>query len=232
MSFKKHIKGLDALEKKIGYSFRDKSILTKSLTHPSFDNNKFSNMERLEFLGDRVLGLVISEAIFLKLNSFNEGSLSRYHNYFVQRSTCVLVAKKINLNDFKDFILKDFLKKMPTKNFSFFYDTEISSQAINQDFFEDLKKLEPFGTGNPNPIFLIKHLRVIRSKILKNNHLSVILKSKSGRTINSILFNSTNTNLVKHLQNYKKTFNVMAKINENIWNNKKALQLYIQDLII
>ena len=52
MSFKKHIKGLDALEKKIGYSFRDKSILTKSLTHPSFDNNKFSNMERLEFLGD------------------------------------------------------------------------------------------------------------------------------------------------------------------------------------
>ena len=139
---------------------------------------------------------------------------------------------KINLNDFKDFILKDFLKKMPTKNFSFFYDTEISSQAINQDFFEDLKKLEPFGTGNPNPIFLIKHLRVIRSKILKNNHLSVILKSKSGRTINSILFNSTNTNLVKHLQNYKKTFNVMAKINENIWNNKKALQLYIQDLII
>ena len=77
MSFKKHIKGLDALEKKIGYSFRDKSILTKSLTHPSFDNNKFSNMERLEFLGDRVLGLVISEAIFWKFNSFNEGRNNR-----------------------------------------------------------------------------------------------------------------------------------------------------------
>ena len=139
---------------------------------------------------------------------------------------------KINLNDFKDFILKDFLKKMPTKNFSFFYDTEISSQAINQDFFEDLKKLEPFGTGNPNPTFLIKNLRVTRTKILKDKHLSVILKSKSGRTINSILFNSTNTNLGKYLQNYKKTFNVMAKINENIWNNKKVLQLTIQDLII
>ena len=110
MSFKKHIKGLDALEKKIGYSFRDKSILTKSLTHPSFDNNKFSNMERLEFLGDRVLGLVISEAIFLKFNSFNEGSLSRYHNYFVQRSTCVLVAKKINLNDFIIFGKSEFSK--------------------------------------------------------------------------------------------------------------------------
>ena len=139
---------------------------------------------------------------------------------------------KINLKDFKEFIQKDFKKKMITKNFSFFYDTEISSQAINRDFFEDLQRLEPFGTGNPNPTFLIKHLRVIRTKILKNNHLSVILKSKSGRTINSILFNSTNTNLGKHLQNYKKTFNVMAKINENIWNNKRALQLYIQDLII
>ena len=100
-------------------------------------------------------------------------------------------------------------------------DNSTSGSAIN-----------PFGTGNPNPTFLIKHLRVIKTKILKNNHLSVILKSKSGHTINSILFNSTNTNLGKHLQNYKKTFNVMAKINENIWNNKKALQLYIQDLII
>ncbi len=139
---------------------------------------------------------------------------------------------KVNLKDFKEFIIKDFLKKMTTKNFSFFYDSEISSQAINWNFFEDLKRLGPFGTGNPNPTFLIKDLRVIRAKILKNKHLSVILKSKSGRTINSILFNSTNTNLGKHLLNYKKSFNVMAQINENIWYNKKALQLYIQDLII
>ena len=83
MNFKKQIQDIDALEKKIDYSFNDKSILIQSLTHTSFDSNKFSNMERLEFLGDRVLGLVISEAIFSKFNSFNEGELSRYHNYLV-----------------------------------------------------------------------------------------------------------------------------------------------------
>ena len=77
MNFKKQIQDIDALEKKIDYSFNDKSILIQSLTHASFDNNKFSNMERLEFLGDRVLGLVISEAIFSKFNSFNEGDLTK-----------------------------------------------------------------------------------------------------------------------------------------------------------
>jgi ribonuclease-3 len=110
MNSKKQIQGIDNLEKKIGYSFNDKSILIQSLTHTSFDNNKFSSMERLEFLGDRVLGLVISEAIFSKFDLFNEGDLSKYHNYLVQRSTCVIIAKKINLNNFIIFGKSEFSK--------------------------------------------------------------------------------------------------------------------------
>ena len=110
MNSKKQIQGIDNLEKKIGYSFNDKSILIQSLTHTSFDNNKFSSMERLEFLGDRVLGLVISEAIFSKFDLFNEGDLSKYHNYLVQRSTCVIIAKKINLNNFIIFGKSQFSK--------------------------------------------------------------------------------------------------------------------------
>ena len=108
MKFKKQIPDLIKLENLIGYSFNDKDILTQSLTHPSSENSKFSNMERLEFLGDRVLGLIIAEKIFIKFNSRKEGELSSYFNYLVQRSTCVIIAKKINLDNFIIFGKSEF----------------------------------------------------------------------------------------------------------------------------
>ena len=108
MKFKKQIPDLIKLENLIGYSFNDKDILTQSLTHPSSENSKFSNMERLEFLGDRVLGLIIAEKIFIKFNSRKEGELSSYFNYLVQRSTCVIIARKINLDNFIIFGKSEF----------------------------------------------------------------------------------------------------------------------------
>ena len=110
MKFKKQIPNLENLEDIINYNFKDKSILIQSLTHPSSENSKFSNMERLEFLGDRVLGLVISEAIFLKFSLLREGELSNYYNYLVQRSTCAQIAKKINLENFIIFGKSEFSK--------------------------------------------------------------------------------------------------------------------------
>jgi ribonuclease-3 len=108
MKFKKQIPDLIKLENLIGYSFNDKDILIQSLTHPSSENSKFSNMERLEFLGDRVLGLIIAEKIFIKFNSRKEGELSSYFNYLVQRSTCVIIARKINLDNFIIFGKSEF----------------------------------------------------------------------------------------------------------------------------
>jgi ribonuclease-3 len=108
MKFKKQIPDLIKLENLIGYSFNDKDILTQSLTHPSSENSKFSNMERLEFLGDRVLGLIIAEKIFIKFNSRKEGELSSYFNYLVQRSTCVIIAREINLDNFIIFGKSEF----------------------------------------------------------------------------------------------------------------------------
>ena len=143
-----------------------------------------------------------------------------------------LTLKKDNLNDFENFILEDFSKNKISKSNVFLYDAEISSQALNQNFYTDIKKLEPFGTGNPNPTFLFNDLKIIKINILKNNHLSLILKSKVGFSIKSIFFNSTNSKVGEYLLNYKRTFSVLGQINENIWNNKKALQLTIQDIII
>ena len=117
-------------------------------------------------------------------------------------------------------------------NQGFFFDAEISPFAFNKDFYADIKKLEPFGTGNPNPTFLFRDLKVIKTTIINKKHLSIILKSKVGSSIKSIAFNSVNNKVGEYLLNYKKAFNVLGQINENIWNNKKTLQLTIRDLII
>ena len=140
--------------------------------------------------------------------------------------------KKNNLKNFEDFILKDFIKVGFSSNYIFNYDAEISSLAFNKDFFDNLKKLEPFGNGNPIPTFLFKDLKIIKTSVSNNKHISSIFKSKIGFSINSICFNSINNKIGEHLLNYKKNLNVLGQINENFWNNKKILQLVVRDLII
>jgi single-stranded-DNA-specific exonuclease len=139
---------------------------------------------------------------------------------------------KINLKSFEDFILKDFSNSGSKVDNNFSYDAEVSSLAFNEDFFNDIKKLEPFGTGNPLPTFLLKDLKVFKSSVLNNNHISLILKSRIGFSIKSICFNSVNNKIGEYLLNYKGNLNVLGQINENIWNNKKTLQLTIRDVIL
>ena len=140
--------------------------------------------------------------------------------------------KKNNLKNFNEFILKDFLDTGTSKNNIFLYDAEVSTLAFNENFYEEIKKLEPFGTGNPVPTFLFKDLKIIKSKILNNKHISLIFKSRTGFSIKSISFNSVNNKVGEYLMNYKNTLNVLGQINENIWNNKKTLQLTIRDVIL
>ncbi|MDA7479126.1 single-stranded-DNA-specific exonuclease RecJ [Candidatus Pelagibacter ubique] len=142
------------------------------------------------------------------------------------------ILNKVNLKDFENYILEDFLKSNISHDNIFSYESEVSSLALNQDFYEDLKKLEPFGTGNPVPTFMLRDLRIIKPIVLKNKHISVILKSKTGFLIKSISFNSINTKIGEYLINYKDTLNIIGQINENLWNNKKTLQLTIRDLIL
>jgi single-stranded-DNA-specific exonuclease len=139
---------------------------------------------------------------------------------------------KENLKDFENFILEDFVKSNTLNSNIFLYESEISSLAFNQNFYDDIKKLEPFGTGNPVPTFLLRDLRIIKPMVLNNKHVSLILKSKTGFSIKSISFNSINTKIGEHLMSYINNIDVIGQINENIWNNKKTLQLTIRDLIL
>ena len=140
--------------------------------------------------------------------------------------------EKNKLKIFEDFMLNNFLKVCSSPGYTFNYDAEISSLAFNKTFFDDIKKIHPFGTGNPVPIFFFKDLKIIKTTIFNHKHISSIFKSKIGFSINSISFNSVNTKIGEYLLNYKKDLNIMGQINENFWNKKNTLQLTVRDLIL
>ena len=140
--------------------------------------------------------------------------------------------KKENINTFDNFIQKDFLKRNNNSDFSNQYDLQVSSSAINYEFINEIDKLRPFGNGNAFPIFFLKDLKIINTTILDNKHVSAILKSKMGSSIKSICFNCMNSEISKHLLSYKKNINVIGEIHQNIWNNKKSIQINIKDIFI
>jgi len=86
------------LEKLIDYHFKKKNLLEKALTHKSYNNKE--NNEKLEFLGDRVLGLVISEKLLEKYPEEKEGIIDKKFANLVNKKTCILISKKINLKKF------------------------------------------------------------------------------------------------------------------------------------
>ena len=89
----------DEFEKKINYKFKNKELINLALTHSSFSNKKNLNYERLEFLGDRVLSLVISEHLFIKYPNENEGALSKRLSNLVSKQTLLEVANEINIRE-------------------------------------------------------------------------------------------------------------------------------------
>lgn len=90
-----------AFEEKIGYEFKDKTYIQTALTHSSFANEhkEFNYNERLEFLGDSILGLVVSDYLFRARNDLPEGKLTRLRANVVCEESLSVVARKINLGD-------------------------------------------------------------------------------------------------------------------------------------
>jgi len=86
------------LQKKINIKFKNLDLLVQSLTHKSFDTKK--NNEKMEFLGDRVLGLVIAKKLLEIYPDEKEGILDKKFAALVNKKTCLEVAKKINLEKF------------------------------------------------------------------------------------------------------------------------------------
>lgn len=91
-----------SLYEQLGYSFKNSELLLRALTHSSAispSRRTQQSYQRLEFLGDRVLGLIVADMLLEQLPSANEGELSRALNSLVRKETCAQVARNLNLGN-------------------------------------------------------------------------------------------------------------------------------------
>ena len=89
---------LNKLEQKINIKFKDQKLLAKSLIHKSYNNTE--NNEKLEFLGDRVLGLVFAKILLKIYPNEKEGIIDKKFANLVNKKTCLLIAKKLELRKY------------------------------------------------------------------------------------------------------------------------------------
>ena len=87
------------ISKLLDYQFKNNRLLEEALTHASARKSSKVNNERLEFLGDRVLGLVIAEELLRKNPNSTEGEIATYYNSLVKKETCSFIAKEIGLEN-------------------------------------------------------------------------------------------------------------------------------------
>ena len=171
------MESLTILMNQLGYEFKDKSLLKTSLTHPSF--SKKNNYERLEFLGDRVLGLIISNEIFNIYSDDSEGNLAKKISFLVCKNTLIKIADKLMLENY--FIISKNIKKTSFDSIkanslealiaAIYLDSNFSNtyiivkklwnnyiEKINLDYHDPKSKLQEWSlkTNNILPVYEVK----------------------------------------------------------------------------
>jgi ribonuclease-3 len=91
---------LQQIEQILGYKFSNCKLLTRALTHSSAADNRLLSNERLEFLGDSILGMAICQILFERFPGYLEGDLTKMKSMLVSRSTCAQVARELGLQNF------------------------------------------------------------------------------------------------------------------------------------
>jgi len=87
-------------EERIGYTFTDKRLLQAALTHASGAEHRLASNERLEFLGDAILGAVVCELLYRQYPQYLEGDLTRIKSIVVSRQTCTKISESLGMQEF------------------------------------------------------------------------------------------------------------------------------------
>ena len=140
-----------------------------------------------------------------------------------------------NIKKFKDFIFRKFrsINEDLSTDKPLFFDSIISPTAMNLEFYNQVNSLSPFGSGNPEPKFIIEDLKTLNSKIVGENHIKSILIGRNGTSIKTIAFNATETNLGAYLlSKNKKLFNIAGKLSLNEWKGQSNVEFIIDDISV
>ena len=109
----------------------------------------------------------------------------------------------------------------------------VAPSALNEDFYNNINMLSPFGPGNSEPKFIIEEVKVVNSTLIGSKHIKVVLYGKDGKTFKAIAFNSQKTVYEKYLSKfYKKPLNIAGKMSMNDWKGNKNIEFIIEDVSI
>jgi len=143
--------------------------------------------------------------------------------------------KKEKISIFRDLLIKNFektFKSTPSES-NLYLDSIIAPSALNEDFFNQVNLLAPFGSGNREPRFVIENLKVLSSDIISNNHIKTLLLGMDGSSFKAFAWNAINTSLESYLQKRKnKKINIAGNIRLNEWRGKKEIQFNIEDISV
>ena len=140
-----------------------------------------------------------------------------------------------NIEKFKEFIFRKFknINEDLTQQQPLLLDSIIAPSAINLDFYDKINVLSPFGSGNPEPKFIVENLKSVNSKIVGDKHIKSILIGPEGTNVKTIAFNATDSELGAYLlKKNNKTFNIAGKLSLNEWRGQKNVEFIIDDISV
>ena len=139
------------------------------------------------------------------------------------------------IEKFKDFVFKKFTKLnlSVTKQKLLYLDSIIAPTAINHEFYNKVNVLAPFGSGNPEPKFIIENVKTVNHKIIKEKHIKSILIGAEGSTVKTIAFNSVDNEIGAYLlKKDNKPFNIAGKLSLNEWRGQSNVEFIIDDISV
>ena len=140
-----------------------------------------------------------------------------------------------NIEKFKNFVFRKFknINEDLTSVKPLFLDSVISPSALNLEFYNKVNLLAPFGSGNPEPKFIIENLKAVNGKIVGDNHIKSILIGGDGSTIKTIAFNARDNAFEAYLLKKNNIpFNIAGKLSLNEWKGQSNVEFIIDDISV
>ena len=140
-----------------------------------------------------------------------------------------------NIEKFKDLIFRKFrnINEDLTDTKPLYLDSIILPTAINLDFYNKVNLLAPFGSGNPEPKFIIENLKTLNGRIVGEKHIKSVLIGEDGSSIKTISFNANEKDLAAYLlKKNSKTFNIAGKLSLNEWKGQSNVEFIIEDISV
>ena len=139
------------------------------------------------------------------------------------------------IKEFKEFVFRRFnsININLEEKMNYYFDAEIAPSALNIEFFEKIHSLAPFGSGNPEPRFIINDVKLVNSKIVGEKHIKTVFVGSDSTILKAISFNAVETEIgYCLLKKNIKPLNIAGKLSLNEWHGQRNVEFIIDDISV